>query len=259
MARRYTVSRRWRKKLPPYCGICRDFVHEPFHKQKVHYTKDLGYAPPCWNRGLTKNDPRVLRSIQGFVASTTCTEECNCKRHSSSEDFKRKHPTLWESGSIPWNKGLTKQDLRVARTSNNHRRSTTSKGERALVWALSEFFQGYPVIFQKTGILGRPDIFIPHLNLCIFFDGCWWHSCPTCKIPTIRKEAEQDRKRDAHIIHSLSKDFGYSVWRFWEHEFKLQGKIGTYVSQVKHSYPFYIVTHQQEILDKVEILFQKAA
>lgn len=72
-------------------------------------------------------------------------------------------------------------------------------------------------------ILGRPDIFIEP-NICIFADGCYWHSCPTCG-------HGQGKERDRIVTQELQNQ-GYVVVRLWEHEIKrnldnLKNKINT--------------------------------
>lgn len=55
------------------------------------------------------------------------------------------------------------------------------------------------------------DVWVPSLNLIIFVDGCYWHSCPI-HAPNGKKN-HSDRAR----VPCLTKD-GYKVAILWEHD-----------------------------------------
>lgn len=72
------------------------------------------------------------------------------------------------------------------------------------------------------------DIVFPSEKLAVFFDGCWWHSCPLhSSLPKTNREwwrqkfsrnAERDRQNDETL-----RSAGWSVLRVWEHEPLEQG------------------------------------
>ncbi|MGD2101229.1 MAG: very short patch repair endonuclease [Acidimicrobiia bacterium] len=76
-----------------------------------------------------------------------------------------------------------------------------------------------------TDLPGKPDVVIPSLRLAIFADGCFFHHCPIHgRIPDsrreywepkIRRNVERDRINESDL-----REKGFSVWRFWEHDFK---------------------------------------
>ncbi len=71
------------------------------------------------------------------------------------------------------------------------------------------------IVFTKHKTLtGRPDIFIEP-NICIFADGCYWHSCPIHF--KNGKYKEQRVQKDPQVNQKLVGQ-GYKVLRFWEHE-----------------------------------------
>jgi DNA mismatch endonuclease, patch repair protein len=84
---------------------------------------------------------------------------------------------------------------------------------------------GIPFI-PTYNILGRPDLYLPYYNLCIFVDGCYWHGCP------IHFKYNEKQKRAKHIkytvmprdilINKSLTELKYGVIRIWEHDIKKQ-------------------------------------
>lgn len=76
------------------------------------------------------------------------------------------------------------------------------------------------IVFEKHKyILGQPDIFILP-NICIFVDGCYWHSCKQCSDHNKFNDKQRARIiKDELITQKLTND-GYKVMRFWEHDIK---------------------------------------
>jgi DNA mismatch endonuclease (patch repair protein) len=71
---------------------------------------------------------------------------------------------------------------------------------------------------------GKPDITYKSHGLAVFVDGCFWHSCPICKIakPQSRRsywlpKLKRNRDRDLLVSRTL-RNSGWRVIRFWEHE-----------------------------------------
>ncbi len=72
---------------------------------------------------------------------------------------------------------------------------------------------------------GQPDIVVPTLWLTIFADGCFFHQCPDHgRIPDTNRPYWKPKlagnvRRDQENGEKLRK-LGYSVWRYWEHDFR---------------------------------------
>ena len=75
---------------------------------------------------------------------------------------------------------------------------------------------------------GKPDVVFSKKKIVIFVDSCFWHGCKKhCRIPaTQRKYWLQKIKgnilRDKKITTYYQKE-GWKIFRFWEHDFKLNG------------------------------------
>ena len=86
-------------------------------------------------------------------------------------------------------------------------------------------------VAQTPDILGKPDIYFPHLRLCVFLDGCFWHGCPRCgRIPKTRVDfwtakIEANKRRDRFVTRALRQS-DYSVMRVWEHSLRNDNWIG---------------------------------
>lgn len=65
----------------------------------------------------------------------------------------------------------------------------------------------------NKSIFGQPDIFIKP-NICIFCDGCYWHSCKI-HFPNSKYSFRIEKDKD---VNKKLKIEGYAVLRFWEHE-----------------------------------------
>jgi DNA mismatch endonuclease, patch repair protein len=83
------------------------------------------------------------------------------------------------------------------------------------------FRKDHPV--EIAGRRVRPDIVFTRARVCVFCDGCFWHSCPqhATKPKTnaefweqkLRRNVERDRQVDRALA-----DEGWTVVRVWEHE-----------------------------------------
>jgi len=89
---------------------------------------------------------------------------------------------------------------------------------------------GYTFSLDNNHLHGKPDIFLPDLNTLIFVNGCFWHSCPTCRHAKIRpvknadywnKKLDRTISRDKENIRKL-EDLGYKVLVIWECETKMK-------------------------------------
>lgn len=69
----------------------------------------------------------------------------------------------------------------------------------------------------------EPDVVFPRLRLAVFFDGCWWHSCPDHgQVPRTHRAWWQakfaaTKARDTRNDAALRAG-GWTVMRVWEHE-----------------------------------------
>jgi len=78
----------------------------------------------------------------------------------------------------------------------------------------------------QTAIPGRPDVVISRVRLAVFVDGCFWHSCPQCRIrvpvsnrPYWAAKLKRNFERDRRVRKEL-RSLGWNVIRIWEHEIR---------------------------------------
>ena len=81
-------------------------------------------------------------------------------------------------------------------------------------WRIDQNVQNLP---------GRPDIVIPTLQMIIFLDGCFYHSCPehghhpksnqSYWLPKLRANQARDRANRRRL-----RQMGYKVISYWEHD-----------------------------------------
>ncbi|MBM4033684.1 MAG: DUF559 domain-containing protein [Planctomycetes bacterium] len=76
---------------------------------------------------------------------------------------------------------------------------------------------------RPPNIQGRPDFAFRREKFAIFADGCFWHSCPKCRIrlPAWREywhpKLLGNKRRDARVTAALRRE-GWLVLRIWEHD-----------------------------------------
>jgi DNA mismatch endonuclease (patch repair protein) len=69
----------------------------------------------------------------------------------------------------------------------------------------------------------RPDIVFTRARICVFCDGCFWHSCPEhASMPQTNVEFWSEKlsrniERDRQVDRALTAA-GWTVIRVWEHE-----------------------------------------
>lgn len=108
----------------------------------------------------------------------------------------------------------------VARSMSANRASRTGP-ERTLARALWHAgFRGYRLNWK--GAPGRPDIAFPGRRVAIFVHGCFWHRCPTCRLPLPKSNREfwkekfrANRARDRRKSKLLRNE-GWKVHEVWE-------------------------------------------
>ena len=84
--------------------------------------------------------------------------------------------------------------------------------------------------FHKWSDLpGRPDFVLSRHKVAIFVDGCFFHGCPThgtmpkSNTAFWRDKIKKNRARNRNADKVL-QGMGYSVWRFWEHSLRKNGR-----------------------------------
>lgn len=74
---------------------------------------------------------------------------------------------------------------------------------------------------NAKGLPGSPDFAFEDVQVAVFVDGCYWHSCPRhgsrpkSNRKFWREKFDRNRKRDARNNSHL-KDLGWTVLRVWE-------------------------------------------
>jgi DNA mismatch endonuclease (patch repair protein) len=103
----------------------------------------------------------------------------------------------------------------------NRRVSAREKAFRRALWR-----QGVRGYLVQTRLPGRPDVAFPALQLAVFVHGCFWHSCPTCRLPKPRANAAfwaskfaENKRRDERDEFDL-REMGWDVLTVWEHEIR---------------------------------------
>lgn len=84
--------------------------------------------------------------------------------------------------------------------------------------------KGYRVHYKS--LPGRPDILFKKAKLSIFVNGCFWHRCPYCNLPTPKynnifwkDKFEKNKLRDKTKAEKLI-ELGFKVITIWECQIK---------------------------------------
>lgn len=79
---------------------------------------------------------------------------------------------------------------------------------------------GYRLHWKKAA--GKPDVTYPGRKVAIFVNGCFWHRCPHCDLPSPKSNVEfwsakfsRNRERDRRVWRELV-DAGWWVLVIWE-------------------------------------------
>ena len=104
-------------------------------------------------------------------------------------------------------------------------KAKNTKPEVALRRALWEAeLRGYRI--HPKQLPGRPDIVFERPRLAVFINGCFWHSCPYCKLPLPKTNKDFWRKKfEANIARDLLKAKaleaeGWQTITIWECQIK---------------------------------------
>lgn len=101
-------------------------------------------------------------------------------------------------------------------------RSSGTSPERRLGELLHVLFPE-EAITERPALPGKPDYFLPRLNLAVFADGCFWHGCPKHhrlpedNRPYWEEKIRRNRARDRRASKDL-RAMGVRPVRVWEHE-----------------------------------------
>jgi len=83
-----------------------------------------------------------------------------------------------------------------------------------------------PARYNFPGMVGRPDIAFPHSAIAVFINGCFWHSCPKCKMSLPKsnrlfwqKKFAKNKERDKKNIREI-RNLKWETIIVWEHEIK---------------------------------------
>lgn len=104
-------------------------------------------------------------------------------------------------------------------------RATRTAPERILSAMLrSHGHPGYRL--NWGGAPGRPDIAYPGRRIAVFVHGCFWHRCPTCRLPLPQANREfwkakfrRNKARDRRKRRALER-LGWQVIEVWECEIR---------------------------------------
>jgi len=111
-------------------------------------------------------------------------------------------------------------------------RSTNTRAEVVLDELLRAWLAGFTVERCVGHVPGKPDFFVPELNLAVFVDGCFFHGCPLhYRAPDDnaeywRAKLERNRNRDREVNRRLRAQ-GVRVIRIWEHELRGKPPVGS--------------------------------
>lgn len=96
---------------------------------------------------------------------------------------------------------------------------------------------GYRLHWKKAS--GRPDVCYPGRRVAIFVNGCYWHRCPWCSLPTPKtnvsfweEKFSRNRARDQRNYEELEKA-GWTVLVTWECRLKKDRRKATVAELVR--------------------------
>ncbi len=99
-----------------------------------------------------------------------------------------------------------------------------SKAEKSFADYLAK--NGLKFENNVKALRGTPDIVFPNEKLCVFFNGCYWHS-HLCKQVFFSKEILNRKKTELSVIrtkdlydYAFLREHGHLVHVIWECEFK---------------------------------------
>ena len=152
--------------------------------------------------------------------------------------------TPFKKGQTAWNKGLTKDDPRVAKYANKRKfqipptlgkkRGSSWNNKTRFVNTSIEIKAQESLLSHNIGFITQywidgvtTDLALIDERIAIFCDGCYWHGCPTCKPRpySIRVSRHKTipisarRFKDALDTRWVESK-GWRVIRIWEHDIR---------------------------------------
>jgi DNA mismatch endonuclease (patch repair protein) len=185
---------------------------------------------PSWNKGLTKLDPRVAKSIENRSNNLKWKE--NQKERMRKLGKSRKGLPSNRKGCKLTKEQKQKSGVKPINWSDRCKQTYIKHPELKIIRSIQRLNQILPIkdtkiekklqnelkkrhIIFKThpniDNISQPDILIPKYNTIIFADGCYWHNCP------LHGNGYNPSPYDNGQIKLLELR-GYKVFRFWEHE-----------------------------------------
>jgi DNA mismatch endonuclease (patch repair protein) len=104
-------------------------------------------------------------------------------------------------------------------------RGSGTKAELTLQNVVVTALPKWKVLNHPSGLVGRPDLYLPTLKLAIFMEGCFWHSCPQHgRVPESNIDYWGPKllancARDRRVERDLRRQ-GIGVWHVWEHDLR---------------------------------------
>lgn len=118
---------------------------------------------------------------------------------------------------------LPKKESTSRAMSANRGRDTKPEIQlRKALWSAG--LKGYRIHWKN--LPGRPDIAFTKKHVAVFVNGCFWHRCPTCRLPLPKshqkfwhEKFERNVKRDKMKVKQL-RAAGWTVVTVWECQIK---------------------------------------
>ena len=179
-------------------------------------TFQKGHNP--WNKGLTKEDPRVKRNIQNLIL-------CNPGRKQSKKQIEKIRKRMLENNHFKGKKHTLKSRKKMSRnrvgihsspktefTKESRAKQIFPKKDTSIEVKIQNFLKQLEVDFfthqyMKIEHGYQCDILVPSMNLVIECDGNYWHKYPVGN--------DIDHVRTKELINK-----GFKVLRLWEFEIK---------------------------------------
>jgi DNA mismatch endonuclease (patch repair protein) len=181
----------------------------------------------AWNKGLTKEDPRVLK----YVISQIGVKRSEATRRRQSLARIGKHP--WNYGVRglrygPWTEERKAAARKLAIENMGRIVKSDTLPERLVESVLIKLGLIVNVdYFKQVPLCGvtKADFYVKKWNIVLLVDGCWWHACSLHKPDRPNKERiiEKDER-----TNRILRENGYNVFRIWEHDIKSENGIERY-------------------------------
>lgn len=125
----------------------------------------------------------------------------------------------WENGDLReavegWHRDNKELSLEMAKQARRHIKKKRTKlhlefKERMIEFGLVGFETEHEVGYYSI------DEAIPELKLSVEINGCYWHSCPECKLTGPKGTLTTDKSKATYL-----RNRGWTLLAFWEHEIR---------------------------------------